>query len=77
MNPQEWTGIPILQLSHICLRNSLKITNRICQFSRYLGTKLGMLFKIANLVEIVIDRLFKIAKLVEKVIILGKIAILP
>ena len=47
----------------LCLRNSLKIASRICQFSQYLRTKL--------------DILFEIAKLVEIVIILGNTAILP
>ena len=51
------------QWSHLCLRNSLKIATRICQFSQYLGTKLDMLFEIAKSVEIII--------------ILGKPAILP
>ena len=37
-----------LQWSHLCLRNSLKIATRICQFSQYLGTKLDMLFEIAK-----------------------------
>ena len=37
-----------------CLRNSLKISTRICQFSQHLGTKLDMLFEIAKSVEIVI-----------------------
>ena len=33
---------------HLCLRNSLKIATRICQFGQYLGTKLDMLFQIAK-----------------------------
>ena len=40
-----------------------KIASKICQFSKYLGTKL--------------DILFEKAKSVEIVIILGKTAILP
>ena len=56
-----WTGTYTL-VAHLCLRNSLKIANRICQFSQYLGTKFGMLFKIA--------------KLVAMAIILGKMTIL-
>ena len=38
----------------LCLRNSLKIATRTCQFSQYLGKKLDMLFDIAMLVEIFI-----------------------
>ena len=30
------------QWSHLCLRNSLQIATRICQFSQQLGTKLDM-----------------------------------
>ena len=56
---QGWTGMWF----YLCLRNSLKIATRICQFSQYLGTKLEMLFEIA--------------KCVEMVIILGKTGILP
>ena len=47
----------------IVLSLSFKIASRIFQFSQYLGRKLGMLFKIAQSVEVVI--------------ILGKTAILP
>ena len=50
---QGWTGMYTL-VSHLCLRNSLKIAIRICQFSQYLGTKLDMLFEMTNSVEIVI-----------------------
>ena len=31
----------------------IKIANRICQFSQYLGTKLDVLFEVARSVEIV------------------------
>ena len=48
---------------HLCLRNSLEIATRICQFSQYLGTTLDMQLEIAKPVEIVI--------------ILGKTTILP
>ena len=43
-----------LQWPHLCLQNSLKIANKISQFSQYLGTKLDMLFEIANSVQIII-----------------------
>ena len=55
--------VPILYWSDLCLRNSLKIAKGICQFSQYVGTKLDMLFEIAQLVGVAI--------------ILEEIAILP
>ena len=39
---------------HLCLRNSLQIATKICQFRQYLGTKLDILFETAKSVEIVI-----------------------
>ena len=43
-----------LQWSHLCIQNSCKIATKICQFSKYLGTRLDVLFEIAKSVEIVI-----------------------
>ena len=60
---QAWTCMYTFQWSYLCLRNSLKIATRICQFSQYLEAKLDMLFEIAKSVEIVI--------------VLGKAATLP
>ena len=44
----------ITESYQVCLPNSLKIATRICQSSQYLGIKLGMLFKMAKSVEIII-----------------------